>query len=105
MQTRTLTCNRPHQFGVHVYAGTHAHVVKPGTIVIVHPDGVDVPERARTCRPAWRGEVVAYWRNGAWTVREPDCGTTCAYDERRLEVVPPGSVRWFDLVDGNPVRG
>ena len=54
--------------------------MKPGDTVIVGPCAYDLT-------PAWHGEVVRYWRNGAWIVREWDHGTECAYDEARLEVV------------------
>jgi hypothetical protein len=50
---------------------------KPGQRVIVSPDAFDLS-------PAWEGEIVGYWRNDAWIVRELDHGTTCAYSSARL---------------------
>ena len=54
-------------------AGTFA----TGQLVTVAPDRFDAS-------PAWRGEIVGYWRNGAWIVRELAHGTTCAYNAARL---------------------
>lgn len=50
---------------------------RPGQQVAVSPDAFDRS-------PAWAGEIVGYWRNDAWIVREPDHGTTCAYSVQRL---------------------
>lgn len=52
----------------------------PGQRVIVHPDQNDRS-------PAWAGTIINYWRNGAWTVQEPEYGSTCAYPEQRLTAV------------------
>lgn len=58
----------------------------PGQRVVVSPDGLDVPERVRSCEPAWTGTINRYWRNGQWFVREDRYGTECAYPARRLAV-------------------
>ena len=34
--------------------------------------------------PAWEGEIVNYWRNGAWIVRELVHGTTVAIEGERI---------------------
>jgi hypothetical protein len=59
----------------------------PGDRVIVNPDAFD-------CSPAWEGEIVGYWRNGAWKVRELVHGTTCAYDSQRLSRASHEPVRF-----------
>lgn len=33
---------------------------------------------------AYEGEIVRYWRNGAWIVREPVHGTECAHFAKDL---------------------
>lgn len=50
---------------------------RAGQQVVVWPDEFDRS-------PAWVGEIVGYWRNDCWIVREPDHGTTCAYNHQRL---------------------
>ena len=49
----------------------------PGQQIIVQPCAYDLS-------PAWDGEIVNYWRNGAWIVREMVHGTTCAIDADRI---------------------
>ena len=51
---------------------------EPGQRVIVNPDAFDRSD-------PWEGEVVGYWRNGAWIVRELVHMTTCAYSADRLQ--------------------
>lgn len=50
---------------------------RAGDQVLVQPDETDRS-------PAWVGEIVSYWRNDCWIVREPVHGTTCAYSVQRL---------------------
>lgn len=50
---------------------------RKGQMVTIHPDDFDHS-------PAWVGEIVSYWRNDSWIVRELDHGTTCAYHVQRL---------------------
>ena len=54
---------------------------EPGQRVIV------APNPPFDCGQPWEGEIVEYWRNGAWIVRELDHGTTCAYHADRITLV------------------
>lgn len=54
--------------------------LKTGAWVRVEPCAYDLS-------PAWEGEVVRYWRNDAWIVRELEHNTECAYDAARLVVL------------------
>ena len=64
--------------------------IKPGDRVTVGPDAFD-------CSPAWEGQVVRYWRNGAWIVRELVHNTECAFNAGRLTKLP--ALNWA----GHPV--
>lgn len=59
-----------------------------GERVIVGPDAFDLS-------PVWEGEIVRYWRNGAWIVRELEFNTTCAYSADRIGRV--SDLAAFDL--------
>lgn len=82
--------------GRDAYADQRAHDVfwmtaqernfEVGQRVVVMPDGPEVPARLRDCTPAWEAEIVGYWRNGQWIVRELVHNTTCARDAYRLVV-------------------
>jgi hypothetical protein len=57
---------------------TAATTFSAGDVVMVRHVDAGVPQ------PEYAGTIVRYWRNGAWIVREPAYGTTCAYPAGEL---------------------
>lgn len=77
---------------------------EPGQRVIVHPDSPEVLARFRDTRPDWEGDVVGYWRDGLWIVRELEHHTTAAFAGSRLELAPDRCATLAPHVPGEPSR-